>query len=432
MSDLLPRPLRRLNKSEEGQALVLAALGMIVLLMMAGLGVDVGYLRYQKQQMQKAADAGALAAASAMITFGGMNGGVQIVNAGQSDAAANGFQNGNNGISVVVNNPPQTIGDPFVGKADYVEVIVSQTRPTFFMRLTGRTSVFVSSRAVATAASSASGCVYTLSPTVAQDFVVNPGTQISANCGILVASNSPTALVDNSGLPNNVLASSVGVVGDCTGCGSWASQPAEGIAPFSDPLINLPPPTVPGCEHPAQWITAPKTVLQSGSYCGGITIATNGSVVFSPGTYYLEGGGLTIFNSPNLSVGPANGSTNGVTFYNTNGPGGYQPISIWGTPSGTLSAPTSGDLAGILFFTDRTIPYSPSNPNYINGTGGMVYTGTLYFPTTGLTYQGARVTDPYELIVAWQLTLQGDTTISNHYDTLPNGISPIANATLVE
>ncbi len=62
----------------------------------------------------------------------------------------------------------------------------------------------------------------------------------------------------------------------------------------------------------------------------------------------------------------------------------------------------------------------------------MVYTGTLYFPTTGLTYQGARVTDPYELIVAWQLTLQGDTTISNHSDTLPNGISPIANATLVE
>ena len=30
----------------------------------AGLGVDVGYLRYQKQQMQKAADTGAIAGAS--------------------------------------------------------------------------------------------------------------------------------------------------------------------------------------------------------------------------------------------------------------------------------------------------------------------------------------------------------------------------------
>ncbi len=67
---------------------------MIALLMMAGLGIDVGYLKYQKQQMQKAADAGALAAASAMITYSGQNGQTQIRTAGQSDAAANGFQDG--------------------------------------------------------------------------------------------------------------------------------------------------------------------------------------------------------------------------------------------------------------------------------------------------------------------------------------------------
>ena len=49
---------------------MLAALGMVVLMMMAGLGVDVGYLKYQKQQMQKAADAGALAGATALINYG--------------------------------------------------------------------------------------------------------------------------------------------------------------------------------------------------------------------------------------------------------------------------------------------------------------------------------------------------------------------------
>ena len=326
MSDLLPTPLRRLRTSEEGQALVLAALGMIVLLMMAGLGVDVGYLKYQKQQMQKAADAGALAAASAMIIYSGQNGQTQIRTAGQSDAAANGFQDGQNGITVTVNNPPQTIGDPFVGKADYVEVIVSQARPTFFMRLAGYNSIIVSSRAVATAASSASGCVYTLSPTAAQDFVVKPGTQISANCGILVGSNSPTAFVDNSGLPNNVLASSVGIVGDCTGCSSWASQPTQGIAPFTDPLANLPAPTVPGCDHYSYTVlNAQNAKLSSGGYCGGITVAPtyNGPVTFGPGTYYLEGGGLQVFGTPTLTG-------NGVTFYNTNGTGGYQPIGILG------------------------------------------------------------------------------------------------------
>lgn len=430
MSDLLPSwQLRKLRKSEEGQALVLAALGMIVLLMMAGLGVDVGYLKYQKQQMQKAADAAAVAGASALITYSGQNDQSKIRAAAISDATANGFPNGQGGISVVVNNPPKTTGDPFLDRPDYVEVIVSQSRPTFFMRLAGYNSVTVSSRAVATVSSSASGCVYTLSPTAAGDFVVSPGTQISANCGILVASNSGQAVEDKSTLSNNVLASSVGVVGDCMGCGSWASQPIEGIAPFSDPLANLPAPTVPGqCDHNSFQVSAGHNKLSAGTYCGGISImGYNGPVTFGPGTYYLEGGGLQVFGTPTL-----NG--NGVTFYNTTAPGGgnYQPIQIYGTPSGTLSAPTSGDLAGILFFTDRNIPYSSSNANYINGTGGVIYTGTLYFPTTGLSYTGTKVTDPYELMIAWQLTLFGDTTLSNHYESLPNGISPISTAMLVE
>ena len=51
---------------------MLTSLALVVLALMAGLGVDVGYLRYQKQQMQKAADAGAIAGAAALIYGGGM------------------------------------------------------------------------------------------------------------------------------------------------------------------------------------------------------------------------------------------------------------------------------------------------------------------------------------------------------------------------
>ncbi len=65
MKNHVTSKLGHLTKSDEGQALVLAALGLVVLMLMAGLGVDVGYLRYHKQQMQKAADAGAIAGASA-------------------------------------------------------------------------------------------------------------------------------------------------------------------------------------------------------------------------------------------------------------------------------------------------------------------------------------------------------------------------------
>src|ERR1039457_7519952 len=77
--------LRQLRIADEGQALVLTALALVVLMLMAGLGVDVGFLRYQKQQMQKAADAGAIAGASALIYNG------KYKAAAQADSAANGF-----------------------------------------------------------------------------------------------------------------------------------------------------------------------------------------------------------------------------------------------------------------------------------------------------------------------------------------------------
>ena len=410
---------------------------MIVLMMMAGLGVDVGYLKYQKQQMQKAADAGALAGATALINYGNTVGQKQVTKAAQSDAAANGYQDGQNGVSVKVNNPPKTSGDPFEGKPEYVEVIVSQVRPTFFMRLAGYNSINVSSRAVATAASSGSGCLYSLAPSGPNTFSIGTvggsSAQLSSNCGIMVASNSGTALSINSGDTVNTTAN-IGVVGDCSGSDCQTllgdGELTQGVAPFTDPLATLPAPSVSGCTYnQTVYVMNPgNNNLRAGGYCGGIVVATSGTVNFGSGTYYLEGGGLTVIGSPNL-----NGT--GVTFYNTTAPGGggYAPVSMQnGTPTGSLTAPTSGDLAGILFFQDRRIQANQSNASYINGSGGAVYTGTLYFPTTGLTYNGARVTDPYELIIGWQLTFLGNTVIANHYGSAPGGVSPIANATLVE
>ena len=76
------KQLKQLGRAEEGQALVLGALALVVLVLMAGLGVDVGFLRYEKQQMQKAADAAAMAGASALV-YGG-----EVTVAARNDAAS--------------------------------------------------------------------------------------------------------------------------------------------------------------------------------------------------------------------------------------------------------------------------------------------------------------------------------------------------------
>src|ERR1019366_5870972 len=127
----LARQLKQLKRADEGQALVVIALALVVLMLMAGLGVDVGFLRYQKQQMQKAADAGAIAGAANLVYAG--FGSPTITTAAKNDTAANGFTDTVNGITVTVNNPPSSA--PFSGgpyKNDYVEVIVAQSQPTFF------------------------------------------------------------------------------------------------------------------------------------------------------------------------------------------------------------------------------------------------------------------------------------------------------------
>lgn len=59
-----------LNKDESGQSLVLVAIMMAVLLGFGALAVDVGYMTYQKSELQNAADAAALAGAGSIPTPG--------------------------------------------------------------------------------------------------------------------------------------------------------------------------------------------------------------------------------------------------------------------------------------------------------------------------------------------------------------------------
>ena len=419
--------LKRLARADEGQALVLTALGLVVLMLMAGLGVDVGYLRYQKQQMQRAADAGALAGASA-LQYGG-----NYTNAAQNDTIANGFSNGINGVVVTVNSPPQTVGDPFVGQAGYVEVIVAQPQPTFFMRVGGFNTVAVQSRAVASSLGPPSDCIYALDPTDAQSFLVDGNVNVSSTCGIYVGSASSGALRKN-GNSGIVQASYVGIVGDesqsdLNGVFSQNSpnqQPVTNIAPVNDPLASVCP-TVAACPdlNPSQPGTRSGNTFFPGRWVGGISLGANNNYTFTPGVYVLIGGGLTVTGSPTITGA-------GVTFYNTfDATHPYSGISMAGSPTVTLSAPTVGDTAGMLFFQDRRVPVGSSDSNFV-GSSAQGYTGAIYFPTTTITFKGTpSLASTSTIMVGWKLDFRGDTSFSN-YTFLPSGGGPITSATLVE
>jgi hypothetical protein len=397
-----------------------------VLMLMAGLGVDVGYLRYQRQQMQKAADAGAIAGASALI-YGG-----DYINAARNDSSANGFTQGTNNVTVAVYNPPQTPGDPFTGDSRFVEVIVSQPQPTFFMKVGGFFSVAVRARAIASAARSSSACIYALDPVDPDSFKVTGTAAINSACGIKVNSSDEEAFDKTGSGDITVAKGGIGIVGNINevGSGAISPDPTTGIAPFSDPLAGVPEPTVGGCDHPKQTRitgTTPAS-LSPGVYCDGIKITGSGTVNFASGTYILLGGGIDITGSPTL-VG------NGVTFYNTaDASHSYAPMTITGSAGTTLSAPTTGALAGILFFQDRSLNVccGPTTVNSFDGSNGEVYTGALYFPTTPVKYTGSTSLSAYSIIVGWQIEMVGSSTLNDDYSSLPNGASPIHTAGLAE
>jgi hypothetical protein len=146
-----------------------------------------------------------------------------------------------------------------------------------------------------------------------------------------------------------------------------------------------------------------------------MTFSGAGSIIFNAGTYILLGGGLRISGAVNMTG-------TGVTFYNTQGSGyTYGPISISGASSSTLSAPTTGSLAGILFFQDRTIG-SPAASG-ITGASNDNFVGALYFPTSALSYSGAS-NGQYTILVAKTLTFSGAASIGANYSSLPGG-SPV-------
>ena len=408
-------------RSKDGFVVVTVVIALIALLGFAGLAIDTGFFRYVKRLAQTAADAGAVGAAMAMGK------GESGVTFGRLDAARNGFTHGTDAVTVSVNSPPSA--GFYAGNSGFVEVIVSQPRPTLFMNELNIDSATVSARAVAYVEESASGCVYVLSPDEKLAFTVTGSSSITVNCGIYVNSNQPNDAF-NVSTGSCVSATEIVVVGgvDDQSGGCVTPTPVTGMIPQDDPLAHIPEPVAGPCDYTGLQI-APKdatTTFNPGVYCGGIKVGGSTAVaIFNPGEYILMGGSLFI-------SGGANATGYGVTFFNTFNEGyGYKPYAVTGGSSTVFTAPTSGERAGMLFMTDRSIVDTKSNQ--IGGHSSMIIDGIVYMPGVNLTYNGGSTgTGNYTLIVSNTLNIEGGAVINSNYGGLPQGESIIRVGVLVE
>jgi Flp pilus assembly protein TadG len=423
-----------MSKREAGQALIMVTLSISVLLGMIGLAVDLGWSYYRRQAAQTAAESAATAAAvaaavSSTISCNSTTAVCQGVTACPANpstppatnissgclyAQANGFLNTGSQTVQLASNltaPPAVSG---VATLYWVTATVTEQNPQLFSGILG-SHRFGSVAAQATAGvfqGTVPTCVYVLEKTASQAFMASgSNSTLTTNCGLYVNSSSPSALTVNG--QARVTAPVIDVVGGYSSCTNGQdcfynpSLPLTGQSTQNDPYKNLAAPSYGSCGSSPSGsgsnlnLNQGSFTLNAGVYCGGITISGNAQVTLNPGTYILNGGGLTV-NSANASI-----TGSGVMFYNTANGFSYGPITLSGQPNVNLSAPTSGTYSGVLFYQDRTI--TSTTTNEIDGNTNPKMVGSLYFPTTPLTISGGASPTPFVgKLIARTLTVNGN------------------------
>src|ERR1017187_2357637 len=299
---------------QRGQTTILIALCLMCLLGLTGFAVDAGMMFRAKRNLQIAADAAAISGA-AELNYG------DAAAAAQAAAVQNGETNGVNGATVTVNNPPAA--GSHTGSA-YVEVIVSQVEPTYFMKALHLNSLTVSARAVGTVATTPT-CLVTLGNAAPGLSVTNGAALTVSSCGIIDDATGSGALTASGGA--TITTTSVSVVGT-TSISNGAvvtPTPVTGITTVADPLsyFAIPPPSsdyTSGCSADPK-ISTSRTIGPStaGSYVcyDGLTISNSPTVTLNPALYIINGVGGSGKNQFSVSGGTLNG-TSGVTFYLVN------------------------------------------------------------------------------------------------------------------
>jgi hypothetical protein len=408
--------VKTLLRDESGQTLIFVALSMTIILGFTAMAADVGTLLHDKRDLQIAADSAAIAGA-VEEKVSSVTGDIQA--SGQTASTQNGFTNGSNQVTVTINTPPAN--GPHAGAAGYVEAIVSQVEPVFFMKLFSFTSMTVTARAVAFDGATSSNCVLATNPT-ASDTIDLQGS-FNANfpgCSVVDDSNSPTAL-DFTGGGGSLTAGSVGVVGGAGGhTGDSSPAPKTGVAPISDPLASLPAPTYNAASctaAPSGTAWGPATAGGTVCYSGNIKVQQN--ITMSAGTY--------VFTGDLDFTGHGSLTGTGVTLYIA-GPNGQLGGPGNGNTTLNLTAPTSGPYNGILIYQDRT----DANLAEFNGTPITNLTGIIYMPDAPLEFSGNTVSNLTTDLIVNQLIEQGNATVNiTNYNTTVNN-SPLTTVALVE
>jgi hypothetical protein len=276
----------------------------------------------------------------------------------------------------------------YTGNPNAVEVELTKTVPRLFSAIFNDEPVTMSARAVAQVYLGSDACVLALAPSTPAALLIDGMADVTLDCDAASDSLAEDSFsVEGNGALSGRCASTVGGANINTRVTLTECTTVHEYAPWvPDPYRNVAEPSVPSfCNsnnrnlgNPQHSLTvSPSEYTVSGMpvyhFCDGLFI--KGNVTFQPGLYVISGGDF------DANAGAVINGT-GVTFFITS----PNEIRLNGHAELNLSAPTSGELSGILIFASRS--GGSDLTHQINGTAGSVVQGAVYAPTTGLEYTG--------------------------------------------
>jgi hypothetical protein len=383
-------------RARGGNVATLFALSLPFIVGAAALGVETSYWFFRDLKLQSAADAAAYAGA---IEKRAGSPDVDILSSAIFSAGENGFDASTGNL--VVNSPPTS--GAYSG-TQAVEVIINQPVERYFTKLFLDKDVTEAARAVARFQATGKACILALDPSASSAVLFSGNSTFNVKGCNVMANSIATDAVKSQG--------SIQVAVDCIVSGGGTALTTGVVETQTNcPILNAPP-----VGDPYSSLPVPST-SNSFVYKNGMDI--KGTVNLAPGVYIIQGNkGLTI-NAGAVVTGT------GVTFYLA----GSARVTINGNAKLTLQAPTTGTYAGVLFFGDRNSSGTPINK--FNGTADSTLTGTIYFKSQQVEYDGNfSGQDGCTRVVADTVVWTGNTTISQ--DCTKYGMKDVMSSQLVK
>jgi hypothetical protein len=394
------------SSPEQGQALVLFAIGLAGFLGLVAMSIDVGNLLVHRRLQQNAADSAALAAVGALLA--GQTQAAAIVEA-QNYASKHGYPG-----QVTVNIPP--VSGPSAGDPNAVEVIIQRSLPKYFAQAVYSGPWDVSARAVAKMTTKQAGFgVVTLDPTRCDSLVLNSNALLTVQSGGVYVNSSCNgyAMIMNSNA--TATADTISIVGNFQGAANIHATPAPvtGQQPIPDPFASIPTPPIVaapvqtpascsfnngnhvfnpgyyGCRMTFGSNTTATFNPGNYTFLGGMQLDSNVTITFGRGIYVMKGGGFQM-NSNTTVNGP-----NGVLIYNTcNGPCGASGTFQLNSNAALNIKPYGAQYANISVWQDRV-----SNTPLQFNSNSLTAQGAIYSKAADIQYN-SNATVPLQFVAA--------------------------------